>query len=98
VVEDEPDPSWLLRDDVQRGLEAVGDAGLVYDLLVRTPHLPAAVETARRHPELRFVLDHAGKAPHAADEHARWERGVGELSTLPNVACKLSGLLTEADP
>ena len=62
-VHDEPDPAWLLRDDVQRGLAAVAAAGLVYDLLVRTRELPAAVETARRHPELRFVLDHAGKAP-----------------------------------
>jgi L-fuconolactonase len=98
VAEDEPDAAWLLRDDVQRGLAAVVAAGLVYDLLVRAPQLPAAVETARRNPELRFVLDHVGKAPHDAGEHAAWERGVAALSELPNVACKLSGLFTEADP
>jgi L-fuconolactonase len=98
VVEDEPDPSWLLRDDVQRGLAAVAEANLVYDLLVRAPHLPAAVATARRHPGLRFVLDHAAKAPHDRAEHKAWEDGVGALSELPNVVCKLSGLFTEADP
>ena len=98
LVHDEPDPAWLLRDDVQRGLAAVADGGLAYDLLVRTRELPAAIETVGRHPGLRFVLDHVAKAPHDAEEHVRWERGVEQLSQLPNVACKLSGLFTEADP
>ena len=98
VVEDEADLRWLLRDEVQRGLDAVAAAGLVYDLLVRTPQLGAAVETARRHPGLQLVLDHAGKAPHDPAEHAAWESGVEALSELPNVACKISGLFTEADP
>jgi L-fucono-1,5-lactonase len=98
VVEDEPDPRWLLRGDVQRGLAAVAEAGLVYDLLVRTPQLAAAIETVRRNPRQRFVLDHVGKAPHDPDEHAAWERGVAALAELPNVACKVSGLFTEADP
>jgi L-fuconolactonase len=49
----------------------------------------------KRHPEIRFVLDHAGKRPH---EDAAWERGVRALAELPNVTCKLSGLVTEAEP
>jgi L-fuconolactonase len=92
---DEADPEWLLRADVQRGLRAVGEAGLVYDLLVRERELPAAVETVRRRPEVKFVLDHVAKRP--ADD-AAWARGVAALAELPNVACKLSGLLTEFDP
>jgi len=48
-VHDEPDASWLLRDDVQRGIAAVGVAGLVYDVLVRTRELPAALATVRAH-------------------------------------------------
>jgi L-fuconolactonase len=95
LVEDERDPSWLLREDVQRGVAAVGDAGLVYDLLVKTPQLPSAVETARRHPAVRFVLDHVAKRPR--DDHA-WRTGVTALAALPNVACKISGLFTEHDP
>jgi L-fuconolactonase len=95
-VHDEPDPEWLLRDDVQRGLAAVGRAGLVFDLLVRARELPAAVATARRHPELRFVLDHVGKASQNGGD--AWAAGVVALAELPNVACKLSGLFTEADP
>ena len=94
-VHDEPDPAWLLRDDVQRGLSAIGQAGLAYDLLVRSRELPAAIETVRRHPEVTFVLDHVAKRP-PNDE--AWSRGVATLAELPNVACKLSGLFTEHDP
>jgi L-fuconolactonase len=73
-----------------------GAAGLAYDLLVRPRELRAAVQTARWHPEVSFVLDHAGKAP-ALDRDAR-ARGVSALAELPNLTCKLSGLFTEADP
>jgi L-fuconolactonase len=96
-VHDEPDPSWLLRAEVQRGLVAVADAGLVYDLLVRTAELPAAVETARRHPELRFVLDHVGKPQIRSGELDVWAGLIAELAELPNVTCKLSGLATDTE-
>jgi L-fucono-1,5-lactonase len=98
LVHDEPDPQWLLRDDVQSGLEAVGEADLVYDLLVRVRELPSAIETVRRHPGMRFVLDHVAKAPRDPVAHVEWERLVERLAELPNVACKISGLFTEADP
>jgi L-fuconolactonase len=97
-VHDEPDPRWLLRPDVQRGLAAVGAAGLAYDLLVRTAELPAAVETARRQPDVRFVLDHVAKPPLRSGELDVWADGVAALAELPNVTCKLSGLSTEAAP
>ena len=93
-VHDEPDPDWLLRADVQRGIAAVGEAGLVFDLLVREPQLPAAVETVRRNPGTKFVLDHVAKRPR---HDAAWAEGVAALAERPNVACKLSGLLTEFD-
>lgn len=97
-VQDEPDPAWLLRDDVQRGLVEVGEAGLVYDLLVRTPQLPAALETARRHRETTFVIDHAAKPRISGPSWDRdWEKSLAPFSDLPNVYCKLSGLVTEAD-
>jgi L-fucono-1,5-lactonase len=95
-VHDEIDAAWLLREDVQRGLRRVGDAGVVYDLLVRERELPAAVETVRRHPEVKFVLDHVAKRPSGNDD--AWAAGVGALAELPNVACKLSGLFAEHDP
>jgi L-fuconolactonase len=96
-VQDEPDPSWLLREDVQHGIAAVGEAGLAYDLLVRPAQLPAAIETARRHPGMRFVVDHVAKPPIRDGDTAEWARGLEQLAGLPNVSCKLSGLVLEAD-
>jgi len=94
-VHDEPDPDWLLRPDVQRGLAAVADAGLVYDLLTKTPHLPAAIETARALPSLTFVVDHVSK-PVIGEPLEPWATQLRQLATLPNVTCKLSGMVTEA--
>ena len=96
-VHDEPDPAWLLRDDVQRGVTAVGEAGLAFDLLVRTAELPAAIETVHRHPDTRFVLDHLAKPPVREGDTDMWARSVAALADAPNVTCKLSGLVTEAD-
>jgi L-fuconolactonase len=95
-VQGEPDPRWLLRPDVLDGLAAVADAGLVYDLLVIPEQLPAAVEVAGRVPGLRFVLDHAGKPPIAAGLLDPWREQISALAAHPEVACKLSGLVTEA--
>jgi L-fuconolactonase len=95
-VEDEPDPDWLLRDDVIRGLAAVGAAGLVYELLVKPPQLPATRATVERLPDVTFVLDHCAKPPIAAGEWEPWAREIAALARLPNVACKVSGLVTEA--
>ena len=95
-VHDEPDAAWLLRPDVQRGLAAVGEAGLAYDLLVRTRELPAALETARALPQVRFVVDHLAKPPLRDGSTDAWATGLQALAALPNVSCKLSGLVTEA--
>jgi L-fuconolactonase len=97
-VHDEPDLSWLLRADVRRGLEAVGSAGLVFDLLVRSRELPAALSTARTLPGMAFVVDHLAKPPIARGELEPWASLIAPFGGLPNVACKLSGLVTEADP
>lgn len=97
LVQDEPDPRWLCRRDVRRGLAAVADAGLAFDLLVRPSQLAAAVETAAELPQLQFVLDHGGKPDIAAGGLEPWASDIADLSLMPNVAVKLSGLVTEAD-
>lgn len=97
-VQGEPDPEWLLRPDVQRGLAAVADAGLVYDLVVLPHQLPACVRAAAALPGLTFVLDHLGKPPIASGALEPWATGLRALAALPNTVAKLSGLLTEADP
>lgn len=97
-VQGEPDPRWLLRPDVQRGLAAVAEAGLVYDLVVQPHQLPAAVRAAELLPGLTFVLDHAGKPQIATGQQHPWADDLRALAALPNTVCKLSGLVTEADP
>ncbi|MCF3148538.1 amidohydrolase family protein, partial [Streptomyces platensis] len=96
-VQDEPDPDWLTRPDVLCGLAVLADAGLVYDLLVTPRELPAAHTAVRALPQLAFVLDHAAKPPVVTGEWQPWADAVTALAALPNVSCKLSGLVTEAD-
>lgn len=96
-VHDEPDPEWLLRQDVRRGLSVVGEAGLVFDLLVRARELPAALATARDFRRLRFVIDHIGKPPIRTGETREWAAAMAPFAGLANVSCKLSGMITEAD-
>ena len=96
-VHDEPDPAWLTRADVHRGLAAVQARGLAYDLLIRARELPAAVDAVRAFPGLRFVLDHIAK-PRIADGHDDlWSQRLPVLAAQPNVTVKLSGMITEAD-
>jgi L-fuconolactonase len=97
MVQDEPDPDWLRRADVRRGLRALADAGLVYDLLVRPAQLPAATAVLTEHADLAVVLDHAGKPEIAAGRMDPWASRIAELAALPNLSCKVSGLVTEAD-
>ncbi|GAA1939267.1 amidohydrolase family protein [Kitasatospora viridis] len=96
-VQGEADPEWLLRPKVDRGLAAVAQAGLVYDLVLRPEQLSAAVEAARSRPELTFVLDHLGAPPIRPRTPDSWAADLRALAGLPNTVAKLSGLVTQAD-
>lgn len=98
LAQDEPDPDWLTRPAVLRGLRAAAEAGLAYDLLVRAPQLPAAVAAVRAVPEGRFVLDHLGKPRVPAGLTGQWRHDIRALAETGRTAVKLSGLVTEADP
>ena len=97
IVEDEPDPAWLLRPEVQRGIAAVHARGLVYDLLCRPPQWEETLATARAFPNGRFVLDHIAKPRIASGRDAAWFPWIAAIGALPNVDVKLSGMVTEAD-
>lgn len=96
VLQGEPD-DYMARTDFDRGLVAVTLRGLVYDLLVLERQLPAAIALVDRHPNQIFVLDHIAKPRIAAGEIDVWARHIRELARRPNVACKLSGMVTEAE-
>ncbi|MFE5027771.1 amidohydrolase family protein [Streptomyces sp. NPDC056656] len=96
-VHDEADAHWLERLDVRRGLGEVAARDLVYDLLVRTRELPAAISTVAALPDVRFVLDHIAK-PHIIEgRDEQWATAIARLAGLPDVDVKLSGMVTEAD-
>lgn len=94
---DEPDPDWLARPEVVRGVRAVAAAGLVFDVLVRAREHRAALALLDAVPEGSFVLDHAGK-PDIAGGDPGWVSRIDDFAARPNVACKVSGLFTEAGP
>jgi L-fuconolactonase len=96
-VQSEPDPDWLIRPDVLRGLGAIARAGLVYDLVITAGQLGASARAAAAVPDLVFVLDHLGKPPIAAGHTEPWAQDLRGLAALPNAVAKLSGLVTEAD-
>jgi L-fuconolactonase len=98
LVQDEPDPDWLRRPDVHRGLITVGAAGLAFDLLVRPDQLPAALAVTGALADVRFVLDHGAKPGIASDRREPWASQIADLAARPNVSCKVSGLVTEAGP
>ena len=98
VVQDEPDDRFILGDTFNRGVDRILGTGLAYDILIFERHLPYAVEFVRRHaPEQVFVLDHIAKPKIAAGEIRPWADNLRKLAAFPNVFCKLSGLVTEAD-
>ena len=97
LVQAEPDPGWLLRTDVRRGLDEVAERGLCYDLLVLPHQLPATAALAEQSPQLRLVLDHAAKPPIRSGDLRDWARDLRTLAASPQVVCKFSGLITEAD-
>ena len=96
-VHDEPDPEWLLRPAVGSGIAAVGEAGLAYDLLVRPRELPAALETVRALPDVRFVIDHIAKPPIKDGGLQPWADLMQPFGDQGHVWCKVSGMITEAD-
>lgn len=97
LVHNEDDPNWLLQDSVYRGLQALADAGLTYDLLLRTRELPSAITVANDFPHLKFVIDHIAKPPIASGEREPWATHMREFAAMEHVSCKLSGMVTEAD-
>ncbi|HWY71162.1 MAG TPA: amidohydrolase family protein [Terriglobales bacterium] len=97
IVQAEPDDRFLMRDDFLRGIRALPRHDFTYDILVYARQLPAAVEFVKRFPAQKFVVDHLAKPSVKSGEIDAWARNIRDLAKSPNVYCKLSGLVTEAD-
>jgi L-fuconolactonase len=97
IVQSERDDRFLLDPAFGRGIAALGRAGLPYDILIYPRHLPVAAEFVSRFPAQTFVLDHLAKPEIRTGAIDEWARDLRRLAGAPNVWCKLSGLVTEAD-
>lgn len=97
LVESEPAEDWLAQPSVLQGLRTLATFGVSYDLLVHTRHLKYARTVAESCPELRLVIDHMAKPPIAGGEIREWSQQIKSLAASPNVYCKMSGLVTEAN-
>jgi L-fuconolactonase len=96
MLQDIPDPDWILQPALQPLLVQMAELGLVFDALVKPVHLPRLLSLAQRHPTLRIVIDHAAKPDIAAGTWQPWADDLQCLAEQTNAVCKLSGMLTEA--
>lgn len=97
VLQDESDDAFMLRPDFRRGLRALADHHLTYDILIFPRHLPIARQLVERFPEQPFVIDHLAKPDIRSGVVEPWAQEMRRLAEFPNVFCKVSGMVTEAD-
>jgi L-fuconolactonase len=97
LLQAEPDDASALRPDFVRGVQALADYDFSFDICIFHRQLPAVIELVRRCPEVRFILDHLGKPDIKAGLRDPWQAHIRALAALPNVVCKISGMVTEAD-
>jgi L-fuconolactonase len=97
VLQDEPDDAFMLHPDFRRGVRKLKQFRLAYDLLIFPRQLPAAIELVSAFPDQPFVLDHLAKPSIREGTMSPWRERVQELAKAPNVCCKISGMVTEAD-
>ncbi len=98
MLQDLPDPDWVLQQTLQPAFEAMLDCDLTFDALITPVHLPRITVLAARYPDLRIVVDHGAKPDIAAGQWGEWAAGMQRLAATPQVYCKLSGLWNQAAP
>jgi L-fuconolactonase len=97
MIENIQDPSWLQRPAVRHAFRVLEEREVCFDFLIKHHQLPAALETLDSFPRLRAVVDHVAKPDIARGELEPWQELLARASQHPNVYCKLSGMVTEAD-
>ncbi len=96
LVQAEPDPAWLRRPEVRRGVRAVSESGRTFDLLVSTRELPAAADLAEHLEDATLVIDHIAKPEIGTSTWEPWTSLIGQLARSESVVCKISGLVSQA--
>ena len=96
IVQGQPE-GFMLQQDFHRGIQKLYSFGLVYEILVYANQIKEATELVKNHPDQVFVLDHLGKPGIKQGELEQWKKDLHALAELPNVHCKLSGVVSQAD-
>ena len=97
IVQAEADDRFMLRPAFLRGISCLEKFGFTYDILIYPKQLPAAIELVSKFPGQLFVIDHIAKPPIKERHSSGWGLEMRELAAHPNVYCKVSGMVTEAD-
>ena len=97
VIHDEPDIDFMLGYEFKRGIQALSQYDLTYDLLLFPEHLKNAARLVKKFPGQKFILDHISKPSIKSGDIDRWKKDIFNLAGLPNIYCKISGMVTEAD-
>ena len=97
LIHDRADPDFAISDAHVNGVSKLEKHGLTYDLLLKPPHLPAAIKLVDRLPNQKFVVDHIAKPDIRIQVFEPWRSLMGEIARRPNVSCKLSSVITQAD-
>ncbi len=96
MIQDIPDPDWMLQTAISPALEAMIDAGLTFDALTLPRHLPNLLTLCKTHPDLTVVIDHGSKPGIAEGNFDGWAKDMSALAHETQCYCKISGLVTEA--
>jgi L-fuconolactonase len=96
-LQDEMEPGFCLQPDFVTGVRLLAEYNLSFDLCIKHWQLPDVIELVRRCPDTAFILDHLGKPDIKQRQLDSWQAGLRKLAELPNVVCKISGVVTEAD-
>lgn len=97
LIQSEPDPDFCIQPQFVAGVKLLAEFNLSFDLCIYHQQLASTIQLVQQCPEVRFVLDHIGKPNIKEQQFDPWKAELTQLSQLPNVACKVSGLMTEAD-
>ncbi len=97
IVQSEPDDNFLLRSDIKRGIQALAAHNYAYDILIFPKQLPAAIQFAKLHDDMRLVIDHGAKPDIKRGVTDEWKLQMHAFADMEHVYCKISGLITEAD-
>ncbi len=96
-LQDETEPDFCLQSDFVVGVRMLAEYNLSFDLCIKHWQLPGVTELVRRCPDTAFILDHLGKPDIKQQQLDSWLTDLRKLAELPNVVCKISGMVTEAD-